>query len=121
MEWTGSGFGSEGEVTPIEQAKRSRDPLAAIELLDAMEGWSDESFAAGWIIGLAKYVDAAVAGKITIGDGWHQIDEGTLATFRRCREACGGTWVHDAGIPGWRRFVTEEEWIASGRKEEHDS
>ena len=104
----------------VEAAKASRDPLAALELLDAMENWSEDRLCAGWHIGLAKMVDSAIAGGYGVGDDWGQIDEETLAIFRRCREASGGTWIFDGDTPSWRRFVADAEWLAMGRKEEHE-
>jgi hypothetical protein len=102
--------------TKFEHAKRSRNPLAAIELLDAMEWWSEEAFCAGWLIGLASRVEDAIAGTTQVGPDFKD----TLAVFRRTRAACGGTWIFDADAPGWRRFVTDDEWDAMNRIEPND-
>ena len=74
------------------EAAKSVNPQAALELVDSMSRWSEETFSAGWIMGL----------EYTLWDN--------LAKYPEIKElhlACQGWWIWKQG----EKFVTTEDWL----------
>jgi hypothetical protein len=102
-----------------EQARRSKDPLAAAQLYSLMSDISEEHWCAGWMSGNEESLWAAMNdGSRDYGMG--EIADVDIAALKRLHEQCGGWWYwhDDQNEPGlhhshWGpRFLTTDEWIA---------
>jgi hypothetical protein len=74
------------------EAAKSTNPQAALELVDYMSRWSEETFFAGWIMGLEYSL-------------WDNLKKYTK--IKQLHLACDSWWIWRQG----EKFVTTEDWL----------